>query len=308
MNELDELTISLKDMFCRVLLRWRLMIAGMLVGAVLLGGAGYLKNAGAARKNAESTEAYAQKAAEKYEAELSEADQKTVRAAYNAYAAYEKSCKFMEEYNENSVKMKLDANQLPTLRLQYLVDTHYEAVYPVVETKDLTLDIINSYVMKIKNTGVYEKITGVLADETEAAYIEELITVERQEDLFWVTVNGLSEEDCRAMADILKKTIDQETAGLKKMYGEYDIILADESYSEYANSALLTEQRQQMVEYNNQVVAMNNLSANMTEAQKGYYEALVKTEEETAETAGQKSETEKADEVSFGSLLNKNIS
>jgi capsular polysaccharide biosynthesis protein len=305
MNELDELTISLKDMFCRILLRWRLMIAGMLIGAVVLGGVGYLKNAGAATKNTESTEADVEKVVEKYEAELSEADQQVVKAAYNAYTAYQKSCKFIEKYNENSVKMKLNANQLPTLRLQYLVNTHYEAIYPVVEAKDLTLDIINSYVMKIKNRDVYEKIAGTLTDETDAAYIEELISVERQEDLFWVTVHGMSEKDCQAMIDIIKKTIDQETVGLKKMYGEYDIILADESYSEYANSALLTDQRQQMVDYNNQVVAMNNLSVNMTEEQKGYYEALLKAEVEAGGTVEQNSGAKKREEAFSGSLLNK---
>ena len=159
--------------------------------------------------------------------------------------------------------------------------------------------------MKIKNRDVYEKIAGTLTDETDAAYIEELISVERQEDLFWVTVHGMSEKDCQAMIDIIKKTIDQETVGLKKMYGEYDIILADESYSEYANSALLTDQRQQMVDYNNQVVAMNNLSVNMTEEQKGYYEALLKAEVEAGGTVEQNSGAKKREEAFSGSLLNK---
>lgn len=305
MNELDELTVSLKDMFCQVLLRWRLMIAGMFVGAVLLGGVGYLKNAGAVRQSVGGTEAEAKNLVEKYEAELSDSDLQIVRAAYDTYEAYQKSCDFMEEYQEKSVKMKLDANQLPTFRLQYLVDTHYEAIYPVMEMKDLTLDIINSYVMKIKNTGVYEKIASVLADETDAAYIEELITVERQEDLFWVTVNSMSEKDCQAMVDIIKKAIEQETAGLKEMYGEFDITLVDESYSESVNSALLSEQRQKLVDYNNQVVAMNGLSVNMTEEQKGYYEALLKAEVEAGGTVEQNSGTKKTSQVSLGSFLNK---
>ncbi len=284
MNDMNEMTISLKDLFCRIFLRWRLIIVCMLAGAVLLGGVGYLKNARSAPADTSDTRVTLEETIKKYEEELPESDVQLVKATMDTYAAYQKSCKFMEEYREHSVRMKLDANQLPTIKLQYLIDTHYEAVYPVVEAKDMTTDIANSYLTKIRNAAVYEKIAEELADGTEAAYVEELISAEIYNDLLIVTVNGLNEQDCRKIADVLKTAINQETSGLKKLYGEYDIALIDEVYSEYANSALLSEQRQQIVDYNNQVLAMNRLSADLTEEQKGYYEALQEaTESETTE-------------------------
>ena len=292
MNELDEMTISFKDLLCRILLRWRLMFVCMLLGAVLLGGIGYLKNA--KKASVEKADVTNEQRIEGYEETLTEADIQSVNAAVDTYWAYQKSCKFMEEYRENSIRMKLDANRLPTIQLQYLIDTHYEAVYPVVERKDMTADIANSYQMKIRNTAVYEEIAEKMTDGTDASYISELITTGMNNDLFFIIVNGMTEEDCQRIADTLKVVIDKETERLRELYGDYDIVLIDESYFEYASSELLEEQRRQIADYNNQIIAMNGLSANMTEEQKGYYEALMKGEEPETTEKEAPTETEQA--------------
>lgn len=292
MNEMNEMTISLKDLFCRVLLRWRLIFVFMLIGAVLLGGAGYLRNKKNAGKSAEEAEITREEVLDKYEEELSDADIQIVKATLDTYAAYQESSEFVKSYIENSIKMKLNATQLPTIKLQYYIDTHYEVVYPVVGKKDKTSNIMNSYATKIRDTAVYEKIADVLGDGVDAAYVGELISIDYHSDILVVTVIGLSEKDCQDMVAVLKGVIVQETDGLKKIYGDYEISLVDEAYSEYANSSLLTEQRQQTIDYNNQLASMSGLSSGLTEEQKQYYDALLEEEpeneaaEETVDAAG----------------------
>lgn len=279
MNELDEMTISLKDLLYRILLRWRLILVYLVLGALIFGGVGYMKNLGAAKKATQGKPLTAKEQVEKYEAVLTENEIAVVQAAVNTYFDYQKNMELIKEYYTNSIRMQLNPNEVPNLRLQYLIDNHYEAVYPVVEAKDYTGDIINSYTMMLSDGDVYKKVAAVLGDDMNVAYVGELIGTGSSADILTVYVTGRDEEECKAISRVLQEIIQDGTSDLKKLYGEFDITLIQESYYERANTDLLAEQRKQENDYNSLLNNMNGLANNMTDNQKNYYYALLEVEE-----------------------------
>ncbi|MCI8550443.1 MAG: hypothetical protein HFI68_07640 [Lachnospiraceae bacterium] len=278
MDGINEMTISLRDLIYRLLLRWRAVFVCLILGTVLFGWVGYMKNVNTAKTIEKSNSLTAKELIEKYESELPENELSMVNAVVSAY----ENSEVVEEYYSNSIRMKLDPQQVPTVRLQYLIDNHYEAVYPVVEGKDNTSDILYSYAVKISDTAAYQDVAKALKEGTAAAYIEELVTVEEAENQKWwsadiltVRINGLDEEDCRKISDTVKEIIETETASLKKIYGDFDITLIHEQYFESADQELLKEQQRQAADYSSLVSGVNTSIKNMTVPQKNYYDALL---------------------------------
>ena len=202
---MEEMTISIKDLFYRLFLRWRLILVWMFIGAAAFGGLGYVKNVKKAQTSVQEPDAEA--LIEEYKAQLSEREISEVEKAVDIYNGYQKSYDMMEEYTQKSVRMQLNPNAVPTVRLQYLIDTHYEAVYPIIEAKDMTEDIVNSYMAKIKDTEIYEEIAGTLGEQVESAYVQELIAVDYTADLLTITVNALKKEECEKISEVIQSTI-----------------------------------------------------------------------------------------------------
>ncbi len=290
MNGTDEMTISLKDLLYRILLRWRLILVWLTLGAVLFGAVGYMKNTKAAKKPAERVPLTAAEQIKKLESELTDNEIDVVQAAVKTYGDFQKSGELLNEYLSGSVRMKFDPSRIPTLKLQYLIDNHYEAVYPVVASKDHTGDILTSYAGKILNASVYEEMAEVLAEsmeaECDASYVRELVSAEGAGNILIIVIHGLSEEDCRALSPIIQEAVRENTGELQEIYGDFDITLIQESYYENVSPELITEQRQKRDEYNGLISSMNGLANNMTDPQKEYYYALL------ADSEGEKEETE----------------
>ncbi len=293
MNGTDEMTISLKDLLYRILLRWRLILVCLLLGAVLFGGVGYRKNRKAADRPLETAPLTRKEQIEKLESELPDNEIAAAQAAIKTYLDYQESSELLEEYLSGSMRMKFDPARVPTLKLQYLIDSHYEAVYPVVAARDSTGDILTSYAGKILNGSVYEEIAEALTESTgeecEPSYMRELVSADGTGSILTLIVHGLSEEDCRAISAILQEAVRENTGELQAVYGDFDITLLQEAYYENVNPDLITEQRQKRDEYNGLRNTMNGLANNMTDPQKEYYYALLaeaKGEEEETGTLG----------------------
>ena len=144
---MEEMTISVKDLLLRILLKWRMILVWMLIGAVVLDGVGYVRSARAVKlaqeaiKTPEDDEEQMLLAVSQAEEKLSTREVSEVQTAVGTYLSYQKEYQDTLAYNTNSIKMQLDPNKVPTMMLQYYIDNHYQAVYPVIEARDTTSDI-----------------------------------------------------------------------------------------------------------------------------------------------------------------------
>ena len=93
---MEEMTISVKDLLLRILLKWRLILVWMLIGAVVLDGVGYVRSARAVKlaqeaiKTPEDDEEQMLLAVSQAEEKLSTREVSEVQTAVGTYLSYQK--------------------------------------------------------------------------------------------------------------------------------------------------------------------------------------------------------------------------
>lgn len=276
--------IDLIDLMRRIVRRWKYVLVMMLIFAVLFDALACLKSVRDRNNYVESDMMQEQEnIEEKYGAILSDSEMSEVKLGAEAYITYLKRYATTVNYNNDSILMNLDAESVPTVRLQYYVDTHYVVEYPVIEKKDNTAAIVGSYINKLKSIpeDVLNMISEELGYQVDAGYIEELICIENNDDNdvadgnITITIFAKSEEDCRTIVDHIESYIEDATKDISKVYGDYDITLVQEEYYVDVNTDLLARQQQQITAVNSLRNTAYSLSNAFTEDQKAYYRALV---------------------------------
>lgn len=287
MNE-DEITINILDLIRRCLMKWKLMIVCILVGAIVLNGIGYLhsvKNANEVRTQIQQMEEEQDDSVKlitinEYMRKLSDREISEVQTALLSYKTYQQEYVEGLKYYQESVRMKLDPNCVPTLRLQYIIDNHYEVMYPVIEKRDTTQDIISILTKIIQSEDVINAIAEVLGLEKNAAYAQELLSSWGEgRDIMVIYITAENREDCESIAEIVKQKIIEQTDDVRMACGEYDIALVSEQFFHYADTNLMTAQQSVINSLNSLRSSIYNLPNGMTEDQKVYYYALLDNEE-----------------------------
>ena len=287
MNE-EEITLDILDLLRRCLMRWKFVIICMLVGAVALNGIGYMqsvKNANAVKAQIQQME-QEQDDSEKlitineYMQKLSDREISEVQTILLSYKAYQQEYLDGLRYYQESVRMKQDPNSVPTIQLQYVIDNHYEVIYPVIEKKDTTQDIISLLSRIVLSEDVCNAIAEALGLEENVAYAQELLSAWGEErDVLVVNITAENREDCMTIAEIVKQKIIEHTAEISKVCGEYDIELVLERFFLHVDTGLMTTQQSVINSLNSLRTSIYNLPNAMTENQKVYYYALLDNEE-----------------------------
>ena len=290
---MKEIQISIKDMIYRVLLKWKAMLCVALILAILCGfGMNTLQSviSGDEPETPSLTKSeQLEKSVKSTASALSTQIKYETEIAFESYKKYVAQASEIQSYLNNSVKMNLDSSSTPTVVLQYLVDTHYEAVYPTVEYKDFTGDIISAYSSRILNTDTTTKIRDELGVDTDLAYIQELVTVstgnsddadtdtsdETAVDTMKITIYAPDEDTAKSISSTIKNEVKDQTDDIQKIFGSFDLTLVSEQYSETVSSDILTIKQGYVSNLNTIFTAINSLSKNMTTAQAAYYNALV---------------------------------
>lgn len=277
----EERIIDLKDMLKDILLRWRLLIIAMLVGAVLLDGVSVFQSYRNA-KSIEKLNALSEKESStekqeditKLKAALSTREVEEVENAVLSYKTYRTNFLETTDYINNSIRMKIDPNHIPTMTVCYSVDNHYEAVYPVIASRDTTTDIITAYCNVLLNDGVLERICDDLG--TDPSYIKELVSITRSgTSSLYIGVIADEKTTCEKICDAITEELERVTPEIQATFGEFDIAEYSRSYTERADAALLADQQGKSNVLYNYKVYLNSVITNMTAEQQAYYYALL---------------------------------
>lgn len=285
----DELTMDLKDLCRRCLEKWKILLVCMLIGAILADGAGALMSV---KKVKEAKAQLAQQQTEKdakeklitlkeYMSELTDREISDVQTAFSCYKSYQQEYINGLAYCQNSIRMQLNPTKIPTLRLGYVIDNHYEVVYPIIAKRDTTDAIINALAEQIHSEAISQQIAeivGLTADKT--AYAQELISSElKNRDMLFFSIVAKNKEDCQKIADIIKQTMDEQAPTVRMSCGDFELTLVTEQYMEETNTDLMNEKQNRMMTLNNLKNSINNLTAGMSEEQLTYYKALCDNED-----------------------------
>lgn len=283
--------IDLLDMIADILSHWRGMIVALVLGAVLLGGVGYMRSFQTAQ-SAQQQESVVQDEAT-VQAQLSRLEQSLddkSRAMVLTVVDDEKEYDLKKTYSENSIYMQL--NPLQTVQT--------ELIYQV-QTADGSLDgqLGAIYTSLLNNVGLYDWVAQ--QTEIEAGYVGELISAETVSSLTiqWqqamslgtncvkVSILQSDTEACQKLAEAVKTYISEEQKQLNNELGQHALVLVSETTGFVMNKDLMDEQ----IKCRNEMASLQSTIATakvgFTEEQKQYYELLTWEEAEQSEQLAQ---------------------
>ena len=293
--------IDLLDMMADVLSHWRGLIVSLVLGAVLLGGVGYLNSCrkvqnAQQQEPAEQNEVTIQKQLEQMEKSL---DAKS-RAIVLSVVDDEKEYGLKKTYFENSIYMQLNPLQTVKTELLYQVQT---------AAGDNGGQLGALYTALLNNVGLFDwaaQQTGI-----EAGYVGELISAETVSSLtiqskteklqqemsigtncVKVSILQSDTETCQKLAEAIKTYISEQRKTLNDKVGQHALVLVSENTGSVMNKDLMNDQ----IKCRNEILSLQatiaTAKADFSEEQKQYYELLTWEEAEQSEQPAQYVTTE----------------
>lgn len=294
MNQ-EETTIDLMDLLRRCLEKWKFILLWMLIGAVLVNCAGAAKSV-LERKNAQTQLQQEEKddetallsALKEAKNKLTDREADDVETAISLYKEYQAAYEKELAYYQNSIRMKLDPAGVSTVRLSYLIDNHYEAVYPVMGYKDTTNDIISILTNSILTESTNQKIADALQIDN-VVYAQELVsTYSNDNNVLYFKIVAEKQEDCEKISEIIKQAVNEKVESVRAVCGDFDIAQSGEQYAKEMDLSLQTEQENKVTSLRDLKSTIANLTYGMSEDQQTYYNASLDEQNINADSTEQK--------------------
>ncbi len=257
----DEREIDLIHLIYNLLRGWRSIIICTLVFAVILGGLKYTRDvqgSGAGITYQTAVEGLSEQELEEVEKALS----------------YQRRMEDKLSYNNNSIRMNLNAYEKSTVTLQYYVDTDYVVDISQPIQKDYASELVDCYVSFVENKGIINELDfDWKADE---ALLSELISVggrvnnstdqtnavKEFSGTFNIYIIGEDLDMANELADAVETCVNEYQAMLSQKIGEHVLNLVGRSESLVADKTLADEQ----ISVANSLVEMKTKLKDMTGA------------------------------------------
>lgn len=278
-------TIALKELLMYIFLKWRGILCWAVIVTILFGGMGYIKTY---KNAADSSFQETSSDVSQYKEQLTDGQIAEVEEAVENYETYEEAYINYKKYNEESLKMQIDANNVPTQKIVYKISGSQDAV-----------NIGDTYVELFPNNNVSQRVLDDSNWEITPAYINELITVSNSH-LDAIALNGQNisntmeianensltvlltikviadtEEHCTAIGNAVEEEMKTVTTELRNQFDDFVIQKISSSFYQEANKDLLKEQQTSVAEMNNVSSLIRNIDNTLSEEQKPYYIALL---------------------------------
>lgn len=232
---MNERTIDLRDLFYKILYRWKLILVAMIIGGVIFGVYGYIS----VQKDREELVGDTGK---NYLMDLTE--EEAERVAY--FIEYEKQYNVAKENFENSVIQKLDTSNIYTLDNVYTV---------ACDDKDRAFMLVKAYEQCLESNGFYEKIAKVYGG-IEAKDVKNLFIVKKDNDgtnnykmTFAISFMADDEKVCKVVNDVVKEYVEGLNEKFNETYGIGNVNLMSSQISNSGSSEILAKKMEELTNY-----------------------------------------------------------
>lgn len=220
--------INIMDIVARILLGWRVILVLMLVGGILMGGLSYAHSY--RTQQAQLAEQLA------WQAQLNQNDEEYYRKnltevqLYNIYTVLEneRAADIQELYLQESVKMQIDALNVPRVELVYCVDA--EDLATACQIGQIYKDVISSGLGKWLAEGG-EISSSVMSELFEMGSDGGNVVALNERSSFSIVIFHASEEQCLELAEKAEKFVQDQSARLVRELGDYEVQLVSQNFS-----------------------------------------------------------------------------
>lgn len=254
-----ERIIKLSDLFWRIIFGWRCLFVSAVVFAIGVSGIKYVNDC---RQNEAAKQVNSEVGIEHIEKQLTEEEADVLQDA-NELRTHISG---LEEYREKSILMNLEGYAENVVAMQYYVDTNYSFHINETITSNNTENIVAAYVSYIENNGIYNELEKQLQWDTETCYISELISTDKNENVFGtgrnvntsnidestnfssgkgtftICIKGETPEKADELATVVNNLVMQYQENLVEKIGEHKLVMIDRSSSVTVDTKLAEEQ------------------------------------------------------------------
>ena len=271
--------ISLRHLFWKVMLGWKLWIVCAVLFAILLPGVKYAKDTRAYKAAQQPQQDEAQTVT------FTKTEQQQIDDVKSLQVLLDKNSLYMQE----SLLMNIDPYQEHMLELKYYIDSDYTYNYSKDNKQDYTSAITNAYVDYAANGLSQKEIWQDVNMKAEDKYLAELVSANVDSDnTFSVLVKYTDDESLQSVSKAIQKNLKDRQADIEERIGSHKLVLVSENYQIQTDSDLANAQKavtDLIKSYQDQITTMTSA---MTEEQ------LKAVDSEVADESDSKTEAEDA--------------
>ncbi|WP_026491188.1 hypothetical protein [Butyrivibrio sp. XPD2002] len=294
MDYRDNMEIDLIDLALYLLRKWKVLVVCMIIGAVLGGGFGYMRSGVTVSKETGEPVTNSVSEVEALKAKLTDQSAEMVELSASQYLEGMENYRDAVEHGKESIALNVNAYEAVKLTNRYAIDdksanTDIAFVINEADTASTSVNdaalqsyvlgdvsnIISAYKGELLTTETIQEIKDILDEDISDASVREMISVTREGNaILAVSVYGESEDQVRAIMDVLDKSVDKATQSISAIY-DYEIKSASSNVSVGADDYLLGLQNNNASRISTIRSGIATLSSAMTADEKAYFTALI---------------------------------
>ncbi len=228
-HENNNQVIFLKDLVFTVLYRWKLILAAMLIGAFLLGGLQFIRNAN------------------KEPASLSPADSYKIEQLTQQIKAKDDAIANQSTYLQESVLMNLDPYSVQQARVSFYVHTESQSLPDMeYQTPSSIGALLNAYQSLAEDDALTQTLSQVTGISSQ--FVSELISCTVNSDtnpgVLTITAIHSDAETAIAITDTVKEHLSAATETLSAQLDAHTLSTISTVSGKYTNPQLVNVQKQ----------------------------------------------------------------
>lgn len=277
-NYEDDMEIDLVDLLFYLLKKWRSLIVAIVIGAILGAGLYEVKHhqqqAEQAAQEAELLKNDEDEAFDEKDYNISKDTKVNMDIAYQYRQLYNKQL----EYNQKSIIMQLDPNEVYAGVLEYYISAGNntgllsELYQNILNDDDILEELKDASGFKCETPYIKELISSYVSDDN-AAFINVNSNVENVEKHSFVTYRVVStnQKSCEKMLQVLRERVEALRAEYEETYGAYGVSEVSSAISQVTDTTYLNAQRENVDRLSNYLATMKNAESAFSDDEKTYY-------------------------------------
>lgn len=277
-NYEDDMEIDLVDLLFYLLKKWRSLIVAIVIGAILGAGLYMVKShqqqAEQAAQEAELLKNDEDEAFDEKDYNISKDTKANMDIAYQYRQLYNKQL----EYNQKSIIMQLDPNEVYAGVLEYYISAGNntgllsELYQNILNDDDILEELKDASGLKCETPYIKELITSEDGDDRNIA-INVNSNGENVEKHSFVTYKVVStdQKSCEKMLQVLRERVEALQTEYEETYGAYGVSEVSSAISQVTDTTYLNAQKENVDRLSNYLTTMKNAESAFSEAEKTYY-------------------------------------
>ncbi|MCR5006971.1 MAG: hypothetical protein K6A76_00125 [Oribacterium sp.] len=252
-NDNDEVVIDLLDMLAYFFQKWKYLLAGLVLGVLLIG------CPLAYRQYRQIQNKYADTTLDAIQENMTKGEIETVNQLYNRYKTFRKRIINNQYYMDHSILMKMDPNNVSNYSVKYVFEADQRTAVDYFNSFSLNLDEYNEIARILGNDADPRFAYEVLGIQCTAAADDKIIDADmpdkiivngdityKYRGLVTLSIKASNRDKCEKIAEIVDNAFSKAVTELTDIGVTVKLTQSGVNYTESVDTGLVEQQQSRM--------------------------------------------------------------